>query len=47
MWTKTYGHNLETMKFIKVLMDKNYEQLTGDYMAGMMPALFNKDNKKI
>lgn len=35
------------MKFIKVLMDKNYEQLTGDYMASMMPSLFNKETKKI
>jgi|JI6StandDraft_1071083.scaffolds.fasta_scaffold2754146_1 hypothetical protein len=47
MWTKTYGQNLDTMKFIKVLMDRNYEQLTGDYMASMMPSLFSKDNKKI
>jgi len=23
-------------------MDKNYEQLTGDYMATMMPILANK-----
>jgi len=30
------------MKFVKVLLDKNYEQLTGDYMASMMPTLFSK-----
>lgn len=30
------------MKFIKVLLDKNYEQLTGDYMAGMLPVITNK-----
>ena len=30
------------MKFIKVLMDKNYEQMTGDYMATMLPVLTNK-----
>jgi len=28
-------------------MDKNYEQLTGDYMASMMPSLFNKELKKL
>jgi hypothetical protein len=42
IWAKTYGHSLETMKFIKVLMDRNYEQLTGDYMATMMPFLSAK-----
>lgn len=42
IWTKTYGHSLETMKFIKVLIDKNYEQLTGDYLAGMLPVITNK-----
>jgi hypothetical protein len=35
------------MKFIKVLMDKNYEQLTGDYMSTMMPILSSKESKKI
>ena len=35
------------MKFIKVLMEKNYEQLTGDYMATMMPILSNKESKRI
>jgi hypothetical protein len=35
------------MKFIKVLMDKNYEQLTGDYMSTMMPILSNKESKRI
>lgn len=30
------------MKFIKVLMDKNYEQMTGDYMATILPVLTNK-----
>lgn len=28
-------------------MDKNYEQLTGDYMATMMPILSNKESKRI
>ena len=35
------------MKFIKVLMDKDYEQMTGDYMATMMPILSNKVSKRI
>ena len=35
------------MKFIKLLMDKDYEQMTGDYMATMMPILSNKDSKRI
>ena len=35
------------MKFIKVLMDKNYEQMTGDYMATMLPVLTNKEVKRI
>jgi hypothetical protein len=28
-------------------MDKNYEQLTGDYMSTMMPILSSKESKKI
>ncbi len=28
-------------------MDKNYEQLTGDYMSTMMPILSNKESKRI
>lgn len=28
-------------------MDKNYEQLTGDYMATMLPTLSNKEYKRI
>lgn len=30
------------MKFIKILMDKDYEQITGDYMSSVMPALLSK-----
>lgn len=47
MWTKTFGHNLDTMKFIKIMMDKNYDYLTGDYMSNIMNSLFSKENKKV
>jgi hypothetical protein len=35
------------MKFIKVLMDKNYDMMTGDYMATVLPTLTNKEVRKI
>ena len=28
-------------------MDKNYDQITGDYMSSVMPALLSKQPKKI
>ena len=47
IWTKTYGHSLEAMKFIKIIMDKDYDQITGDYMSSVMPALLSKQPKRI
>ncbi len=35
------------MKFIKVMLDKNYEQLTGDYLATMLPVFGNKEQRRV
>lgn len=40
IWGKTFGHSLEVMKFIKLMNDQNYEEISGTLVAPVINSYF-------
>ena len=46
-WIKTYGYNIDVMKFIKNINDENSKFMDGQYMDKIMTELFGNDRSLI
>ena len=45
-WVKTYGYSLETMKFIKNISERNYEDFRGQQLCGVVKEILSSKRMK-
>ena len=45
-WVKTYGYSLETMKFIKNISERNYDDFRGEKLCGVVKEILASKKMK-